>query len=97
MPNADLGPDSMKSLREQVVAWLAANEIEPDRIPTRPHMTLHGDRLTTDQKVKIGGRDQIDPATGDTVARETVTYTITVPPPPDVATWLLPRCSECGR
>jgi len=32
-----------------------------------------------------------------TVARETVTYTITVPPPPDVATWLLPRCETCGR
>lgn len=97
MPNADLSPPSMESLREQVLKWLVANEIDPGRIPSVPHMTLDGDRLTTDQKVQKDGRDQIDPATMNSVARETVTYTITVPPPPDVATWLLPRCPECGR
>lgn len=98
MPNEDLGLPAMETLREQVIAWLTANEIDPNRIPTRPHMTLVGDQLTTDQRfLSAEGRVQLDPGRPDEIARETVTYTITVPPPPDVATWLLPRCSECGR
>lgn len=96
MPNASLY--TMDTLREHVIAWLAANGIDVKRIPTDPHMTLDGDQLTTDQKVQnAAGHDQIDPATSNTIARATVTYTITVPPPPDVANWLLPRCPTCGR
>jgi hypothetical protein len=96
MPNLRLSP--MEDLYGHVLDWLTANGIDPSRIPAEPHMTLVGDQLTTDQKVQNDrGRDQIDPSDPTAIAREVVTYTITVPPPPDVATWLLPRCPTCGR
>jgi len=96
MPNPSLS--TMEELYDHVLDWLIANGIDPKRIPADPHMTLYGDQLTTDQKVLgSNGKDQLDPANLDTIARETVTYTITVPPPLDVATWLLPRCPTCGR
>lgn len=95
MPNQSLY--NMDELREHVIEWLAANGIDPGRIPVDPHMTIDGDQLTTDQKVQnAAGVDQIVPGR-DEIARETVTYTITDPPPPDVAVWLLPRCPTCGR
>lgn len=88
----------MEELYGHVLDWLAANGIDAKRIPTDPHMTLVGDQLTTDRKVLgANGRDQIDPRDPLRIARETVTCTITVPPPPDVANWLLPRCPTCGR
>lgn len=88
----------MEELLGHVLDWLTANDIDPKRIPVDPHMTLDGDQLTTDQKVLgANGRDQIDPGDPNRIVRETVTYTITVPPPADVANWLLPRCPTCGR
>lgn len=97
MPNTPLS--ETESLYRNVLAWLAANGIDAHRIPADPHMTLVGDQLTTDQKVRnAAGYDQVDPGSDPPrIARETVTYTITVPPPADVAAWLLPRCETCGR
>lgn len=95
MPNEMLTEG--ETLHGHLLVWLAANGIDARRIPVDPHMTLVGDQLTTDQKVQnAAGLDQIDPG-ADRIARETVTYTITVPPPVDVAAWLLPRCPACGR
>lgn len=96
MPNLDLsGHDN---LRAHVLEWLQSNDINPSRIPADPHMTLVGDQLTTDEKLQdANGRDQIAPDLPDRIQRKTVTYTIAVPPPSDVAEWLLPRCPTCGR
>jgi hypothetical protein len=95
MPNKDLS--TLDNLRQHVIDWLADNGIDANYIPPDPHMTLVGDQLTTDEQVRnAAGRKQIDPAT-EAIARKTVTYTITVPPPPDVAEWLLPKCPTCGR
>lgn len=95
MKNKDLS--NHDELRGHVLDWLRANEIDPNRIPANPCMTLVGDQLTTDEHVySETGKIQLAPGT-DEVARTTKTYTITAPPPPDVAEWLLPRCSTCGR
>lgn len=96
MSNLDLS--NRDDLRGHVLEWLRANEIDLRRIPADPHMTLVGDQLTTDEKLQnANGEDQIAPDLPDRVQRKTVTYTISVPPPPDVAEWLLPRCPTCGR
>jgi uncharacterized protein YfaT (DUF1175 family) len=95
VPNADLS--TQDTLRQHVIDWLAANGINANLIPRDPYMTLVGDQLTTDEQVRnAAGHKQLDPVT-EQVARKIVTYTITVPPPPDVAEWLLPRCPTCGR
>jgi hypothetical protein len=89
-------------LRESVCDWLRANGIDPANIPVDPHMTLVGDQLTTLAHVlNADGHKMLDPATASTdnptIAVTAQTYTITTPPPDDVAAWLKPRCHACGR
>lgn len=88
---------SNNDLHQHVPAWLRANEIEPNDIPSAVHPSLVGDQLTAEVFARNGqGQIQFDPS-GNEAARETKTFTVTVQPPPDVAEWLRPRCSECGR
>jgi hypothetical protein len=95
MKNEDLG--KLDELRGAVLAWLRANDIEPNNIPPDPTMTLDGDQLTTDVYM-LGEKGQKLIAPGqDALQRTVATFTITVPPPPDVAEWLRPRCPTCGR
>lgn len=89
-------------LRASVCDWLRANDIDPKVIPVDPHMTLVCDQLTTPvQMVNASGHKMLDPATASTdhptIAVTTKTFTITVPPPADVAAWLKPQCRSCGR
>jgi hypothetical protein len=85
-------------LRDQVVAWLRANDINPKDIPPLPFMSLAGDRLTTQTFVRdAAGNRVLDPAHRDQLALTSRTFTITTPPPADVAEWLRPRCRTCGR
>jgi hypothetical protein len=91
----DIG--TSEDLRSRILDWLRSNDIEPNDIPTNVHPSLVGDQLTTEVfQRNERGRIQFDPSI-DGVAKATKTFTITVPPPPDVAEWLRPRCSECGR
>jgi hypothetical protein len=84
-------------IREQLLGWLRANDLDPDNIPTSARMSWVDGKLTTDVLViDENGRKQVDPATGNTMARETKTFP-TTEPPPLVAAWLLPRCPTCGR
>lgn len=84
-------------LRDHLASWLKANGIDISTIPTEPHMTFDGRELTTDvflftedgQRLLSPGRDEL--------AITTATYTITTPPPADVAWWLRDRCPTCGR
>lgn len=88
---------SWDELRNNVCTWLKANGIDPRRIPDNAYISLADDRLTTEEFLfDTDGKVQMVPG-GHESARTTATYTITVPPPADVAEWLRPRCPTCGR
>lgn len=84
-------------LWKNVLAWLRANGIRPEDIPTDPTMTIDGERLTTDVFMRGSEGQKLFTPDGMGLERATRTYTISVPAPPDVAEWLRPRCPTCGR
>lgn len=86
-----------ETLREHIIAWLIANDIDPKVIPdANPGMSLVGNQLTANVYLTTSaGRIQMFPGNEmTTIAR---IFAITVMPPPDVAAWLAPRCPTCGR
>ncbi|HVE25034.1 MAG TPA: hypothetical protein VNC22_06505 [Sporichthya sp.] len=83
-------------LREHLLAWLRANSINPNNIPPDAYMSIAGDQLTTEEHMLGPDGQKLFTPSGEVLARTTATYTVTAPPA-DVAEWLRPRCSECGR
>lgn len=82
---------------ERALAWLRENDIDPANIIGRSRPSLVDGRLTAEIFVRNAeGKIQIDPGNNE-VMRETKTFPAPIAPPPDVAEWLRPRCSECGR
>lgn len=85
-----------EELREHLLAWLRENGVNPNNIPPDAYMSIVGDQLTTEEHMLgADGQKLFAPGHVD-LARTTATYTVTAPPA-DVAEWLRPRCSECGR
>lgn len=86
---------SIRQLRGPICAWLRANGLDPNRIPTYAMITIGDGKITTDQlpdgpvKVTPDGR----------VVYETITVPLIEQPPAEIAEALRlhPRCSECGR
>jgi hypothetical protein len=84
------------AFREQVCDWLRANHVNPARIPLYPQASISNGQLTLLRKVQRNGADVLDPS-GTEILTETITVPVLVEPTGDVATWLQPRCPECGR
>lgn len=84
--------------RQQVCAWLTANNIDPDRIPMNCRISTTSDTITYPRTV-LGpdGHAQRDPKDPNQVLTETVTAPLLKGPPPEVAEWLRPKCPTCGR
>jgi hypothetical protein len=80
--------------RQEICAWLTANGIDPGRTPMNPDATIADGQLTLRQKSRRNGHDVV--VNGD-VPTETVTVPLLVQPPSDIADWLGPKCSKCGR
>lgn len=79
------------------MAWLHANGIDPKQVPARERPSLVDGRLTLHMfTLSASGNVQIDPLT-DAPLRHTVTVPMTVEPDAQVARWLTPPCTECGR
>jgi len=83
------------AFRREVCDWLRANGIDPHRTPMNPDPSIADGRITIRQKVQRDGRDVI--LDGFDVLKETITVPLLVEPEGDIAEWLRPRCSECGR
>lgn len=83
--------------RDQILAWLRANDIDPSLVPARARASISDGLLTLPIYVRTAkGQLFVDPST-DAPARHTVTVPVKVAPPPDVQLWLTPRCETCGR
>lgn len=84
--------------RERLLDWFRANDINPNHVPAGERPSLVDGQLTLRMfDLDAAGRRQIDPS-GDRVLTRTITVPMTVPADdPQVARWLTPPCSECGR
>jgi hypothetical protein len=85
------------NLRTHIIDWLTANGINANHVPFDPYASITDGDLTIDMKVRSANdHDVVDPLR-DKIMRTTKTFPITVQPPADVADWLMPRCTSCGR
>ncbi|MFI6228610.1 hypothetical protein ACIBCR_15015 [Micromonospora echinospora] len=66
--------------RQELLDWLRANNLDPDRIPVDATITVneHAQTVTTDTVVYADGKPVID---GSTVARRPVTVPLVTAPP----------------
>jgi hypothetical protein len=84
--------------REQILAWLRANGIDPADVPGRARASVVDGMLTVPLYVRNEhGRLVIDPSDPLQPATHTVTVPVRVEPNADVLLWLTPRCETCGR
>jgi hypothetical protein len=82
--------------RREVCDWFRANGVNPRELPADPAASIADGQLTSLRKVQRDGRDVVNQR-GDGVLIETITVPLIVEPSPDIAEWLRPRCSACGR
>lgn len=86
------------NLRTHIIDWLAANGINAAHVPEDPYASITDGVLTIDMKVRSANdHDVIDPGKPNEILRTTKTFPVIVQPPADVADWLMPRCTNCGR
>lgn len=90
-----LGEDD--TFRERVCDWLRSNGIDPVNVPAYERATYADGNLTLRMfLLDPRGKKQPEPE-GTNMLVHTVTVPVEVPPSGDVAAWLAPRCSTCGR
>src|SRR5262245_48739830 len=66
-----------KSLHEQLIAWSRANGLDPHEVSSRFRPTIADGKLTYARFIRNAeGHIQIDPASANEVATETVTVTL---------------------
>lgn len=89
-------PTGDDDFRREVCDWLRANGVDPGTVPINPEASVADGQLTLLRKVQRNGRDVVNHHELS-VLTETVTVPVVVPPSPDIAEWLRPRCPTCGR
>lgn len=83
--------------RARLCDWLRANGINPNQVPPNERPSLVDGKLTLQlQTLSAKGNPQIAPD-GETILTHTVTVPMVLPPDGEIARWLVPPCTKCGR
>jgi hypothetical protein len=84
--------------RDRLIGWLALNGINADHVPHGEQPSIVDGQLTLRMyTLSAAGGQQIDPLDDTRCLTHTVTVPVTVEPDAEVASWLTPPCSSCGR
>jgi len=84
--------------RQSIHDWLAANGIDPNRVPLNARASIADGSITLSVLAKDqDGRLTIDPANRDQLLTETITVPMKKRPNYWVRLWLWPKCETCGR
>lgn len=75
-------------MRQRLCDWLRANDVDPNNIPEGAPLSFAGGRLTAEVFVRDAQGKLQRAFGGDELRRETATFTMSTPPPADVARWM---------
>jgi hypothetical protein len=87
------------TIQRALCEWLVANDIDPHDVPRGAVLSIVDGRLTYERwhRSELTGSVQADPQDSSRLLTETVTVSLAVEPPSDVAKCLRPKCPTCGR